>query len=246
MACTDKPFSPTVTVITAILLLLFFLIPVTACDSGDGSADVDKSEDRPGSEVTSQADVKLQKTAIPDNVTKNTVGSTKNPVVKMETNKGIVFIELFADKAPQTVKNFLHYVDEGVYDSTIFHRVVRDQQIQAGAYDFDQKPIKTTFPAIRNEADNGLKNKRGTIAMIRNYDPHSATRQFFINMSDNTKFDFKDKTPVGWGFCVFGKVIEGMEVMDNIGLVKTTAYGPFDRYAPKLPVIIRRISVVED
>ena len=166
-----------------------------------------------------------------------------NPKVKMNTNKGTVIIELFPDKAPETVKNFLHYVDEGKYDSTIFHRIVKGFVNQGGGYDHDYKLVET-FPAIKNEADNGLKNKRGTIAMARKNDPHSAKNQFFINTADNKILDHTDKTPRGWGYCVFGEVVEGMDIMDKISRVRTTAHGPFAADAPMIPVSIRSIVVV--
>ena len=168
----------------------------------------------------------------------------ENPMIQIDTNKGKIIIELFADMAPITVKNFLRYVNEGVHNNTIFHRVVKDSLIQAGEYTFDEKPITTVFPPIKNEADSGLKNNRGTIAMARSANPDSATRQYFINTANNKKFDYTEKTSVGWGFCVFGKVRDGMEVINRISRVKTRAYGPFDRYAPTAPIAIRSITVI--
>jgi len=168
----------------------------------------------------------------------------ENPMIQIDTNKGKIIIELFADMAPITVKNFLRYVNEGVHNNTIFHRVVKDSLIQAGEYTFDEKPITTVFPPIKNEADSGLKNNRGTIAMARSANPDSATRQYFINTANNNKFDYTEKTPAGWGFCVFGKVRDGMEVINRISRVKTMAYGPFDRYAPTAPIAIRSITVI--
>jgi len=168
-----------------------------------------------------------------------------NPKVKMDTNKGTVIIELFPDKAPKTVKNFLHYVDEGKYNNTIFHRVIKGFMNQGGGFNHDHKEVET-FAPIKNEADNGLKNKRGTIAMARTDEPHSARNQFFINTADNAMLDHTDKTSTGWGYCVFGEVIDGIEVMDKIARVKTTAHGPFDANAPMFPVSIRSITVVSD
>jgi len=168
-----------------------------------------------------------------------------NPKVMIDTNKGKVIIELFPDKAPITVKNFLHYVDEGKYNNTIFHRVIKGFMNQGGGFNHDSKEVET-FPPIKNEADNGLKNKRGTIAMARTNEPHSARNQFFINTADNAMLDHTDKTSTGWGYCVFGEVIDGMEVMDRIAKVRTQAHGPFDANAPMFPVSIRRISVVSD
>jgi cyclophilin family peptidyl-prolyl cis-trans isomerase len=145
-----------------------------------------------------------------------------NPVVVMETSMGTIKLELFADKAPVTVKNFLGYVDDKFYDGTIFHRVMgkenseRDFMIQGGGFaDYKEKPAK---PPIRNEAGNGVSNKRGTLAMARTNNPDSATAQFFINVADN---DFLDRSPRSAGYAAFGKVIEGMDVVDKIKAVRT-------------------------
>ena len=145
-----------------------------------------------------------------------------NPKVLMKTSMGDITLELYAEKAPITVENFLSYVDENFYDGTIFHRVIPKFMIQGGGLtaDFIEKPAK---PPIKNEATNGLKNKRGTIAMARMPEINSATCQFFINHVDNTFLDHKDNTPDGFGYAVFGKVIEGMDVVDAIANVKTMA-----------------------
>lgn len=168
----------------------------------------------------------------------------ENIKVKMDTNKGSVIIELYPDKAPETVKNFLRYVNAGKYNNTIFHRVVKGFVNQGGGYDHRNQLIDTFDPVI-NEADNGLKNLRGTIAMARQSDPDSARNQFFINTADNKILDHKDKTPTGWGYCVFGKVVEGMDVMDKISKVKTRRFGPFPANSPTFPVSIRSISVIK-
>lgn len=143
-----------------------------------------------------------------------------NPKVLMKTSMGDITLELHTDKAPITVENFLSYVDEKFYDGTIFHRVIPNFMIQGGGLTADliEKPAK---PPIKNEAANGLKNKRGTIAMARMPEMHSATCQFFINHVDNPFLDHKDNTPEGFGYAVFGKVIEGMDVVDAIASVKT-------------------------
>ena len=135
-----------------------------------------------------------------------------NPVVVMETSRGTIKIELFEDKAPITVKNFLTYVDEKHYDGTIFHRVMSDFMIQGGGFDAQSNQRKTRDP-IKNESDNGLTNKRGTIAMARTREPDSATAQFFINTVDNASLDRSDRDA---GYCVFGRVTEGMDVVDSI------------------------------
>ncbi|MDW8223773.1 MAG: peptidylprolyl isomerase [Gemmatales bacterium] len=145
----------------------------------------------------------------------------ENPVIVMETSLGTIRIELFADKAPITVKNFLQYVDDRFYDGLIFHRVIKNFMIQGGGFEPGMKPKKTR-PPIRNESANGLSNLRGTIAMARTPDPDSATSQFFITVRDNTFLD-RAQAKDGVGYCVFGRVLEGMEVVDKISLVRTTS-----------------------
>ena len=143
----------------------------------------------------------------------------KNPVVVMETSKGTIKIELFADKSPITVKNFLSYVDDKFYDGTIFHRVISDFMIQGGGFESGLKEKEKTKPSIKNESGNGVSNERGAIAMARTNDPDSATAQFFINVKDNRNLDAAQGRP---GYAVFGKVIEGMDVVDKIKEVPTT------------------------
>jgi len=142
------------------------------------------------------------------------------PKVALETDKGRIVLELYPDKAPATVKNFLAYVDDGHYNGTIFHRVIPNFMVQCGGMTVSMKE-KPTKPPVKNEADNGLKNLRGTIAMARTQVPDSATAQFFINTVDNDFLNHKNKTPEGWGYTVFGKVVEGMDVVDAIAKVKT-------------------------
>ena len=149
-----------------------------------------------------------------------------NPKVEMETSKGKMVIELFPDKAPETVKNFLNYVETKYYDGTIFHRVIPKFMIQGGGFTADMKQKSAGAP-IKNEADNGLKNDRGTIAMARTGDPHSATAQFFINSVNNDFLNHKSKTQQGWGYVVFGKVIAGVDVIDTISASKTVTRGRF-------------------
>lgn len=163
--------------------------------------------------------------------------SQKNPQVVLETTLGKIVFEIFQDKAPETAKNFLKYVDEKFYDGTIFHRVIPNFVVQGGGFDKEMKE-KDTYPPIKNEAENGLSNLRGTVSMARTNDPHSATSQFFINLVDNKNLDFKDKNSGrGWGYAVFGKVIEGMDVVDKIAKVETTTKGYYEN-VPKEPVII--------
>ena len=147
-----------------------------------------------------------------------------NPTVLLETTSGDILIELFTDKAPKTVANFLQYVDEGFYTNTIFHRVIPCFMIQGGGLGA-RMDEKSTREPVANEADNGVKNERGTIAMARTRDPHSATAQFFINLVDNSFLDHSAPTLDGWGYCAFGRVTEGMDVVDKIAKVKTKSMG---------------------
>jgi cyclophilin family peptidyl-prolyl cis-trans isomerase len=160
------------------------------------------------------------------------VAGAANPTVILDTTKGQIVIELYPKNAPGTVQNFLAYVDAGFYNGTIFHRVISGFMIQGGGFTADMQK-KPTRPAIKIESDNGLKNLRGTIAMARTQDPNSATAQFFINTVDNPFLDFTAKTDRGWGYAVFGKVVQGMDVVDEISKVKT---GPQD--VPVDPVVI--------
>jgi peptidyl-prolyl cis-trans isomerase B (cyclophilin B) len=166
----------------------------------------------------------------------------ETPRVRLVTSMGSIVLALDADKAPKTVENFLGYVKNGFYDDTIFHRVIDGFMIQGGGFnqDFDKK---MTQPPIPNEADNGLKNERGTIAMARTGDPHSANSQFFINVKDNPNLNHSAKSQRGWGYTVFGRVVEGMEVVDRIRVVPTTTYGYY-RDVPAEPVVIKS-AVVE-
>ena len=166
-----------------------------------------------------------------------------NPQVLMETSMGNVKIELFKDKAPISVRNFLSYVKEGYYDGLIFHRVIPNFMVQGGGMDETMQQKKTKF-AIKNEATNGLKNSRGTLAMARTGVVDSATSQFFINVVDNAFLDHKGKTPDLFGYAVFGQVIEGMEVVDQIRQVKTgNKAGHGD--VPLEPVFIKSMKVIE-
>ena len=165
-----------------------------------------------------------------------------NPVVELSTSLGPIRIELYPDKAPKTVANFLQYVQDRFYDGTIFHRVIPGFMIQGGGFTPDMEQKKTRDP-IPNEAQNGLKNRVGTVAMARTPNPHSATSQFFINVADNAFLDFTGPTQQGWGYCVFGRVVEGMEVVDKIKAVPTGRRG-FHQDVPLEDVIIERAEVV--
>ena len=163
--------------------------------------------------------------------------------VKMETSQGTIILELDGDNAPNTVANFITYVNEGFYDGTIFHRVISNFMIQGGGFTGDMSQ-KTTHDPIQNEANNGLKNDTGTIAMARTSDPHSATAQFFINVKDNEFLNFSSETQQGWGYAVFGKVAEGMDVVDAIKNVATTSIGPYQD-VPAETITIEKVSRVE-
>jgi cyclophilin family peptidyl-prolyl cis-trans isomerase len=167
----------------------------------------------------------------------------ENPKVEMRTSEGKIVIELWADKAPVTVENFLQYADEGFYDGTIFHRVIDGFMIQGGGFtkDMQQKPTKKP---IKNEASAALKNDRGTIAMARTQQVDSATCQFFINVVDNDFLNHKNETPGGFGYAVFGKLTEGIDVVDKIKAVKTVNVGPFGD-VPEEPVVIEHVKRIE-
>lgn len=158
------------------------------------------------------------------------------PKVRLITSKGVIVIELDRQAAPKTVENFLKYVDSGFYAGTIFHRVIKGFMIQGGGL-LEDMNMKSTNSPIPNEADNGLKNLRGSIAMARTQDPNSATSQFFINTVDNEFLNHKGKTAQGWGYCVFGRVVEGLEVVDAIEGMPTTSRAGF-RDVPAEPVVI--------
>ncbi len=163
--------------------------------------------------------------------------SAENPRVELDTSKGKIVLELYPEKAPETVKNFLNYVAEKFYDGTIFHRVIPKFMIQGGGFTADMQHKPTGAP-IKNEADKGLNNDRGTIAMARTGDPHSATAQFFINTANNDFLNHKSKTQQGWGYAAFGKVVAGMDTVDAISAVKTTTRGSYQD-VPVEPVVIK-------
>ncbi|HEX3555931.1 MAG TPA: peptidylprolyl isomerase [Thermoanaerobaculia bacterium] len=165
-----------------------------------------------------------------------------HPQVRLETSKGNIVLELYPDKAPKTVENFLQYVKSGFYDGTIFHRVIPDFMIQGGGFtsEMTQKPTKAP---IQNEADNRVLNERGTVAMARTGDPNSATAQFFINLKNNGFLNFTGKTASGWGYTVFGKVVEGLDVVDAIAQVPTGRKGSYEN-VPAQPVVIKKATIV--
>ncbi len=167
----------------------------------------------------------------------------KNPMVVLSTSMGDVKIELYEDKAPETVKNFLGYVNDKFYDGTIFHRVIPNFMIQGGGFDKSMNQKQTKAP-IKNEAGNGLKNDTGTLAMARTNVVDSATAQFFINVKDNAFLNHRDETPAGFGYAVFGKVVDGMDVVQKIEHVQTANKGMYEN-VPVEPVVIKSITVVK-
>ncbi len=165
-------------------------------------------------------------------------------LVKLQTNLGDIVVELNDEKAPKTVANFLGYVNDGFYNGTIFHRVIDGFMIQGGGFTESLQKKGTKAP-IENEANNGLKNLKGTLAMARTDAPHSATAQFFINVVNNNFLDYRSPSPRDWGYAVFGKVVQGMDVVDKIRKIPTGPGGPFPKDVPQAPVIIENASVMQ-
>ena len=166
---------------------------------------------------------------------------TTNTKIIIKTTSGDIKIELYDDKAPITSENFKKYIESGYFTDTIFHRVIKDFMIQGGGFTAEMNE-KDSMPPIQNEANNGVSNARGTIAMARTPDPHSASSQFFINLKDNNFLDFTAETSQGWGYCAFGKVFEGMDILDKIALVDTGSYGAHQD-VPKEPITINEIII---
>lgn len=164
-------------------------------------------------------------------------------MVVLTTNFGDIKIELFSEEAPKTVENFLNYVTSGFYDGVIFHRVIPGFMVQGGGM-LPGMEEKDGNASIKNEANNGIKNERGTLAMARTQEPHSASSQFFINSADNDFLNFRSETPDGWGYCVFAKVVEGMDVVDKISAVQTGRSG-YHQDVPTEDVVIEKAVVVE-
>lgn len=167
-----------------------------------------------------------------------------NPKVELKTTLGVIVVELYPENAPKTVENFLQYVKDGFYEGTIFHRVIPGFMAQGGGFTPNLQQ-KTTRPAIRNEAGNGLRNAIGTLAMARTADPHSATAQFFINVADNDFLDFKSPDDKGYGYTVFARVTSGMEVVQKMLQVPTATVGPHQN-VPRQPIVIERARLLED
>jgi len=176
----------------------------------------------------------------------STQASAANPLVEMKTSAGNIRIELYADKAPKSVANFLRYIKDGFYDGLIFHRVIDGFMIQGGGFYPDLRQKEATRAPIENEAGNMLKNEVGTIAMARRPDPNSATAQFFINVANNDFLNFRAPTPSGYGYAVFGKVTHGMDVVMRVAQTPTGPGGPFAKDVPRRPVVIESIVLISD
>ncbi len=169
-----------------------------------------------------------------------------NPIVEMKTSVGPIRIELYADKAPKSVANFLQYVKDGFYDGLVFHRVIDGFMIQGGGYSPDLREKKASRPPVENEAGNGLKNEARTLAMARTSDPHSARAQFFINVAANAFLDFREPSPAGFGYAVFGKVTAGMDAVMRIAHTPTGPAGPFAKDVPRQPIVIQSITLISE
>ncbi len=180
--------------------------------------------------------------AAPTVLSASAAGAAENPRVAIETSKGRITVELFVDKAPKSSENFLSYVRNGFYDGTVFHRVIPGFMVQGGGMTADMTEKPNGAP-IANEADNGLRNLRGTLAMARTMEPHSASSQFFINVADNGFLNHRGKNTQGWGYAVFGQVVEGMDVVDAIVAVPRGRRGPHDD-VPLEAVVMQRVSVL--
>ena len=170
--------------------------------------------------------------------------AASNPRVMINTNQGTIELELYPQQAPKTVANFLRYVKQDFYSGTVFHRVIKNFMIQGGGFTQDLQR-KDTLAPVENEAFNGLQNKRGSIAMARTNQPHSASSQFFINTADNEFLNFRSKTMRGWGYTVFGQVVQGMDVVERIENSRTGAAGVFSQDVPLEPVIIQTVQIIQ-
>jgi peptidyl-prolyl cis-trans isomerase B (cyclophilin B) len=219
-----------------------------ACAAPPPSAAAPESATDPAAAATSETSAASETAATPETAAAPPTTAapeapmTDQPRVQLQTSHGTIVLALDPARAPKTVASFLGYVRDGFYDGTVFHRVIPGFMIQGGGFtsDLRQKP---TGPPVENEADNGLQNRRGTIAMARTGDPHSATAQFFVNLVDNRPLDHTDKSRAGWGYTVFGEVVEGMDVVDRIAAVATGNAGGHQN-VPRQAVVIERATVV--
>lgn len=216
-----------------LFMLGLMMVMVINCSAKEGEKS--PSEKKEGEQPTAQKEEPMNRGTDPGNLPEGLFAD-------LQTSKGLIRVRLDHEKAPLTTANFVGYTEEGFYNGTIFHRVIGAFMIQGGGFTPDMQKKPTKQP-IQNEADNGLKNAAGTIAMARTNDPHSATAQFFINTNDNINLDFRSKTQQGWGYCVFGRVIEGMEVVRAIEAVQTGVSGMY-RDVPVTPVVIEKVTII--
>ncbi len=220
------------------LLALMLALALSACGHTGGNSVASATEEEP---VPPVPNVASPSSAIDTGVP---VAAQAGPRVDLHTNMGDIVVELYPDKSPKTVENFLTYAREGFYNGTTFHRVIDDLLIQGGAYTADLQK-KPTHPPIPDEANNGLSNQRGTITAARALVPGSATSEFFINLVDNPRFDYvSDANATTAGYAVFGKVVSGMDVVDKIRMVKTHAQGKFNSDVPIAPVVIDKVEIL--
>ncbi len=215
---------------TALALITTIALMMAGCSDADTRA----------ADTTPSASTSDQSAAQSASETAN----IEKTIAVMETSLGVIRLSLDSQRAPDSVANFVRYANSGHYNGTIFHRVISNFMIQGGGFDKDMNQKATRAP-IKNEADNGLKNTTGTIAMARTSAPHSATSQFFINVKDNANLDHRSKNAAGWGYAVFGEVIEGMDVVEAIRVVNTGRNGRFND-VPLQPVIIERVYIASD
>ena len=223
----------------SVLFLVFLVVALFHLGCSESGRNRHMSQE---GEPTSSSDPQKMASKDSDQSETLTQRTGENPMVLMETSMGNIKIELFRALAPVSVENFLTYVNENFYFGTIFHRVVRGFVIQGGGFT-EEMEKKPTHAPIKNEAKNGLSNTRGTVAMARTSIINSATSQFYINLKDNTFLDHQDESTQGYGYCVFGKVIEGMDVVDNIGMVPTTRKGRHEN-VPITPVFIKSVRLL--
>lgn len=220
------------------ILITFFLLTIGL--AGCGGTDTQTKSAASGTTIQ-VANASTSQQSSGDSMSQDS--SSGNPRVLIETSKGNITIELDAKNAPISAENFMAYVNDGFYDGTIFHRVIPGFMVQGGGMNPDMSEKQTKAP-IQNEANNGLANDRGTLAMARTNMPHSASSQFFINVADNTFLNHKGETPQGWGYAVFGKVTEGMDTVDAIVGVKTGSHG-MHQDVPAEPVLMNKVSVIQ-
>jgi cyclophilin family peptidyl-prolyl cis-trans isomerase len=228
--------------VTAVLLGLALVAGCPKTPESTPSSPAAKPEPTPETKASEPAKTETE-TKTKTKTEAKTEAVPEKPVVELSTSMGTIKLELYPKKAPKTVANFLKYVRAGHYTGTIFHRVIPTFMIQGGGFDasLNEKP---TQPPIENEADNGLTHERGTLAMARTPNPHSAGAQFFINTVANAFLNHREKSMDGWGYCVFGKVIEGMEVVDKIKDVQTGPKGQFPKDVPQTDVVIKEAKLV--